>query len=94
MPSGQEKYAARVKDDMRKTFGTDEGKHVLMYLYERCFGKQPTFPVDCNPFALARNEGMRMALLLIIENMAESEIEIRAEWAEHHRQKLREAESR
>ncbi len=84
------KRADRLRDDFRKTFETEHGERVLMWLYERLFGKQSTFPESGKSSELARNEGMRTAWLLIMEQLREEDIDVRRAYEEHIADKRRE----
>ncbi len=54
-----------------------------MWLYERLYGKQTTFPTSGNAIELARNEGMRTAWLMIMEQLREEDREVRKAYEEH-----------
>ena len=73
----------RIRNAFRKTFKTAHGKTVLMHLYEKLFGNQSTFPKSCDPYAHAFNEGQRMALLMIVEELREQDWELRKMYEEH-----------
>lgn len=80
----------RRRSDFRKTFGTASGKNVLTYLYGALFGKQPTVPLDGNPYITARNEGMRDAFLLIMEQLREEDMEMRKYYEDYLAENRRE----
>lgn len=83
-------YVDRLRADYRKTFGTESGKHVLMDLYQRCHGMSSTLPASGNPFEMARNEGKRVVYLFIMDQLKESDQDLRKLWEEHIAQRLRE----
>ncbi len=67
----------RRRQDFQQVFGTQNGERVLMHLYERCFGKQSTWPPSGDPLLLARNEGMRTVLLMIVEELRKEDMDLR-----------------
>ncbi len=73
----------RTRNAFRKTFGTASGKTVLMHLYEKLHGNQSTFPQSCDPYEHAFNEGKRMALLMIVEELRDQDWELRKMYEEH-----------
>ena len=82
--------ADRVRQEFQRTFDTDAGQFVLAWLYEPLHGKQSTFPQSGNPFEMAHNEGMRMAWLLILEQLKEEDIEVRRVYEEYLAEKRKE----
>ncbi len=84
------KRADRLRADFRKTFETEHGERVLMWLYERLYGKQSTFPVSGNDSEFFRNEGMRTAWLMIMEQLREEDREIRTAYERYIADKRRE----
>ncbi len=60
-----------------------------MWMYDNFYGKQSTFPEDGNTHRHAFNEGMRMALLLIVENLREQDMNLRKEYEEYIKDRLR-----
>ena len=83
-------FQDRIRSAFRKTFKTAHGQTVLMYLYEHCHGNQSTFPQSGNSLELAFNEGKRMALLLILEQMKEEDLALREMYKAYNEEKIRE----
>jgi hypothetical protein len=84
-------FQDRIRNAFRKTFKTAHGTTTLMYLYEHCFGNQSTFPQSSDPYRHAFNEGMRMALLLILEQLKEDDVQLREQYKLYNEERQREA---
>ena len=81
----------RLKDDYAVVFDSEQGRRVLMDLYDKCHMNSSTIPVDGNQYVAARNEGKRCTFLYIQGNV--KEMDMSGLWVEHVAEKIREEQS-
>lgn len=83
-------YVDRLSSDYRKIFKTAAGRHVLMDLYDKCYGMNTTVDASGNPFKMAVNEGRRIVLLYIIDKLKTEDQDLRKLWEQHIAERVRE----